>query len=107
MPTAARFVVWLPEGASSVSVSVPLTAPAAAGVKTMTRLQEDAAASVEPQLLDAIWKPALIAMLEMCSARPPLLVSVSVCAGELRPTPVAGKVSDAGLSDTPAGATPV
>src|SRR5215469_1764989 len=107
MPVPVRLVVWPPLGASSVSVSVPLAAPALVGEKTTTRLQLVDGASEEPQVEDAIMKPALRAVLARCSGRPPLLVSVSVCAGALRPTPVAGKLSDAGLSETPGGATPV
>src|SRR5580658_3102930 len=107
MPVPVRLVVWPPLGASSVRVSVPETAPAVVGEKTMTRLQLVVGASVELHVEDAIIKPGLSAVFARCSGRPPLLVSVSVCAGALRPTPVAGKLSDAGLSETPGGATPV
>src|SRR5580698_3823976 len=107
MPVTVRLVVWKPLGASSVRVSVPETAPSAVGEKTMTRLQLVVAASVEPHVEEAIIKPGRIAVFARCSGRPPLLVSVSVWAGALRPTPVAGKLSDLGLRDTPGGATPV
>src|ERR1700761_6697192 len=107
MPEAVRFVVWVPLGASSVRVSVPETEPAPVGEKTTVRVQLAPAARVVPQLLEAMRKPVLSARLEMCSARPPLLVRVRVCAGAERPTPVAAKVSEDGLSETPGGATPV
>jgi hypothetical protein len=39
---------------------------------------------------------------------PPLLVNVTVCAAEVTPTPVAGKlIVEKGERDTPGGATPV
>src|SRR5580658_7250392 len=107
MPVPVRLVVWPPLGASSVRVSVPETAPAMVGEKTTTRLQLAAGESVELHVEDAIMKSALRAVFARCSGRPPLLVSVSVCAGALRATPVPGKLSDAGLSETPGGATPV
>src|ERR1700743_3826498 len=99
MPVPVRLVVWPPLGASSVSVSVPVTAPAVVGEKTTTRLQLAAGSSAEPQVEEATMNPELSAVLVRCSGRPPLLVRVSVCAGALRPTPVAGKLSDAGLSE--------
>src|SRR5579875_900717 len=107
IPVPVRFVVWVPLGASSVSVSVPLTPPAVDGAKTTVSVQLALGATTEPQLLDASMKPALMAALATCSGRPPLLVSVSVCGGAVRPTPVAGKLSDVGVSDTPGGATPM
>jgi hypothetical protein len=90
----------------SVKVSVPFTGPAADGVKTSCSVQATLTASVAPHEFVAIVKPLLAVTLEIVSGRPPLLVSVSVCGVEVRPTPVARNVTVAGLNETPGGATP-
>jgi hypothetical protein len=94
------------EGALSVRVTVPLTVPEADGVNTTCSVQLLLTASVAPQVLVAMGKPLLAAMFEMTNGRPPLLVSVSVCGSEERPTPVTGNAMLKGVSETPGGATP-
>lgn len=49
----------------------------------------------------------MMAVLLSVSAEPPLLLSVSVCGSAVSPTPVAGNVSDTGVSETPGGAMPM
>ena len=83
MPRSVRSVSYT-HLALSVSVSVPLAAPAALGTKTMASVQEAFAGSVAAQVLATIVKPGLMAMVEMASGRPPLLVRASVCAMEIR-----------------------
>lgn len=64
----------LPE-ASSVMVSVPVSAPPSVGVKLTLIVQEALAATLLPQLL--VWaKSPLMAMLVMVSAAVPVLLSV-------------------------------
>ena len=107
MAVPVRFAVCVPLGALSVSVSVPVRGPALVGANTIDKVQAAFTASVAAQVLVTMLNAGLMLMPEMLSVRPPLLVSVSVCASELRPTPVAAKLSALGLSETPGGATPM
>lgn len=105
-PVPEIVVVCVADGALSVKVSVPFAGPAAVGVNTSCNVQFVFTASVAPQELVAIVKPPLAATPATASGRPPLLVSVSVCGKDVSPTPVAGNVTVAGLSETPGGAAP-
>ena len=107
MPVPLSAAVCVPLGALSVSVSAPVMLPAEEGLKTSCSVHAALTASVEPQVLVAITKPALAVMLEIVSGSPPLLVSVSVCGVDVRPTPTLPKAIEAGLRETPGGATPV
>ncbi len=73
----------------------------------MVRLQAVLTARVVVQELSAMAKPGLTATLEMVSGRPPLLVRVRVCASAVSPTPVGGKLSETGVSETPGPAMPM
>jgi len=77
-------------------VSEPLTPPVAVGANTMLTPHERPAASVPPQVLELTTNSTLVVMPERVSGRPPVLVSVTTCAGLLLPVVVYGKVSDAG-----------
>ncbi len=105
-PVPESVAVCVVEGALSVKVSVPFTGPATDGVKTICNAQLLLTAIVVPHEFVAMVKPLLATTLEMVSGRPPLLVSVSVCGCDVRPTPVAVNVTVAGLNETPGGATP-
>jgi hypothetical protein len=107
MPMPESMAAWVPEGALSVRVRVPDSGPAAVGANSIVIAQAAFAARVVVQALEAMVKPALAVIAEIVSGRPPLLVRVSVCGWVVRPTPVAAKLSDAGLSETPGGAMPV
>ena len=80
---------------------MPAIGPGAVGAKTIVRLQAALAARVVVQELSAIANPGLTATFETVSGTPPLLVRVSVCASAVSPTPVAGKLSETGVSETP------
>jgi len=106
-PVPERLVVCAPAGALSVKVSAPETGPAVVGAKTIVMLQAALTASVVPQVFAARLKPGVTARFVMVSGRPPLLVRTRVWASAVRPTPVAGKLSVIGLSDTPGPAMPM
>jgi hypothetical protein len=64
--------------------------------------------SAQVLLPGAMAKSPLTAMVSIESGVPPLLVRVTVCGEEPRPTPVAGKlIPKRGESETPGGAMPV
>src|SRR5277367_4926557 len=91
-------------------VRTPERGPPADGMKTTCMVQAVFTARVAPQLLlpGTMEKSPVSAVLCKRSGTPPLFVSVTVCAAEVRPTPVFGKVTvENGASDTPGGATPV
>ena len=96
--------------ALSVKVTLPVRDPGAVGVNAISTVHAPPAAKLPPQvLLPATGaKSPVTAMLWISSGIPPLLVSVTVCAAAVSPTPVAANViADTGDSDTPAGATPI
>jgi hypothetical protein len=94
----------------SVTETVPLNAPAAAGWNATVKVQVAAAASVLPQLLvgivkeDALLPPTAIEV--MPSGADPVFFKVTVCGADVAPTAVLGKLSLAGVNVT-AGAVPV
>ena len=92
--------------ALSISVNVPLNCPAAVGANATCSVQAAATASVAPQLFAAILKFEDTTVLVSVSTDPPLFVSVTACAADTSPFPVAANASDAGLNETPAPATP-
>ena len=107
MPRPERLTVCVDGEALSVTVSVPVRGPAAVGAKAIWRVQEALTASVVPQVFAVIVKFVEMAVFESVSGSPPLLVSVTVCAAELCPTPVAPNATvPSGASDTPGAAVP-
>jgi uncharacterized protein with PhoU and TrkA domain len=78
IPIPERLTTWIAVVALSVIVRVPLTGPAAEEVKTIESVHAALTANVELQALAAMRNPVDAEMLEIFSARPPLLVSVSV-----------------------------
>jgi hypothetical protein len=94
----------------SVIVTVPDRTPPAVGVNTICIVHAEPTASVDPHefVPAAIAKSPVTAMFWIVRGIPPLLVSVTVCAVALVPTPVAANgIIDTGETDTPAGAMPV
>ena len=77
-PMPASEVVCVLEGALSAKVIVPAMGPGVDGEKTICKAQAVLMASDAPQVLVAMLKPVVMAMLVRVSGRPPLLVSVSV-----------------------------
>ena len=70
-------------------------------------MQAAPTASEVAQVVVAIVKFGESVVLKRVSGRPPLLVRVTVCDGEASETPVLGKLTAKGESETPGGATPV
>ncbi len=95
--------------ALSTTVKLPVSAPAVAGENVTAKVHAEPAASALPHVFvpETITKFPLTVKLAIDNATPPLLVSVTVCAAALSPTPVAANPTvPTGDSDTPAGATP-
>src|SRR5262249_36992653 len=108
LPTRER--LWGELGALSVTVSVPARGPPAVGAKATCMVQAALTATVPAQELlpGTITKSPAITMLCTSSGTPPLFVKVTVCAADVIPTPVEGKVTvEKGARDTPGGATPM
>jgi hypothetical protein len=96
--------------AESVTLKLPFRAPATVGANTTCAVHAAPAASEPPHVFvpESITKSPVTPILWIASATPPLLVSVTVCAAVVSPTPVAANPSvPTGDNDTPAGATPV
>ena len=72
--------------ASSVKVRVPVKFTLAVGVNVTPTLQLPPAATLDPQVLDAMAKPALTAMLEKFSCTLARFVTVTVLAVLVLPT---------------------
>ena len=77
-------------------VRLPVSWPAAVGTNSICAVQDAAAARVEPQVLEAIWKSLEAVRAKLDSVTDPLFVSVMVCAALVTPTPVVANVIDAG-----------
>lgn len=91
--------------ASSVKVSVPDTAPVAAGENVTPTAQEALAARLAPQVLLAIANPALVAMPEMLRATFSRLVTLTVLTVLVFPTTTVPKLRL--LDENVTGALPV
>jgi hypothetical protein len=89
-------------GASLVSVSVPLRAPIAVGVKVTVIVHVAFTAMLAVQPVLVCEKSPAIAMLEIVSAALPLFVTVTVWVALDVPTSVLLKVSEVTESDNPA-----
>jgi hypothetical protein len=91
-------------------VSVPDRGPPTVGTNAICRVHAELTATLLPQLLlpCTIAKSPATAMLCTRIGAPPLFVRVTVCAGDVNPTPVAGNVTvEKGDRETPGGAIPV
>jgi hypothetical protein len=87
VPVPVKLTVWVLPVASlllSVTVNVPVRAPAAVGLKVTLMVQEPPAVTLLPQLL-ASEKSPLMATLATASAAPPVLLRVTVCAALVVP----------------------
>ena len=96
--------------ALSCTLNEPVRPPATVGVKTTCTMHAFPTPRVVPQLFPPVAMPKspATATPSMVSTALPLLVNVTVCGVEARPTPIAPNVSAlAGDKDTPAGATPM
>jgi hypothetical protein len=91
-----------------VMVSVPLRAPAAAGVKVTLNVQPlPALTKVQFDPLTPN-SPLLLLTIELTvTAAPPVLLTVTVCGALVVPTVVAGIVTLDGIDSCPAGGTVV
>ena len=85
----------------------PVRRPPLVGAKKRVRSHAEATASVAPQVDEAMMKSPLMEVLWIESGTPPLFVSTRSVVGEFRPTPMGPKLTEEGLSDTPAGASPL
>ena len=88
-------------------LSDPVRDPGAAGAKNITMVQAWPTFSVTPQVLEAIAKSPFTVGGVNVSGTPPLLVTVTVCGAEFRPTPVVAKEIVPGVTEIPGGAMPV
>jgi hypothetical protein len=93
--------------ALSVKVRVPLTLPIADGVNLTPTVQAAPAASPTRQLLPAIVKPALAAMLEKLRATVWRFVTVTVFAAVVSPTATVPKLRAVDENETAAVPVPV
>jgi hypothetical protein len=107
-PVPLRVSVTLPPAMFVAgTVSVPLCAPVADGLKVMAMVQVLPEASVAPQVVEEILYSAETDGVPSCVATPPPAVTVTVCAGDAAPTTVEGKLSGLGESASVGGAAPV
>jgi hypothetical protein len=109
-PTPCSGIVCGDPAASSATEIDPVAAPAAVGAKTTWKVQAPPAATLAPQVFELAGreKSPLAVTPPSSSGDPPSFESVTVCALEVRLTPVAGKINPApGESDTPGGARPL
>lgn len=109
-PLPVRESTWGELAALSVTVSAPERGPPTVGAKAICIVQAVLTATIAPQVLlpGVMTKSPLIPMLWTVRGTPPLFVSVTVCAADVMPTPVAAKVTvEKGDRDTPGGAIPM
>jgi len=104
LPVPLRLTVCGLFAALSAKVSVPVAVPVAVGVNVTPTLQLAPAATLVPQVLRAIPKGPLTAMLESASDPLWLLVRVTDLAELVEPTAVVLKPRDA--ADSVTGALP-
>jgi hypothetical protein len=87
VPVPVKLTVWVLPAAPlllSVTVNVPVRAPAAVGVKVTLMVQESPTATLLPQLL--VWeKSPVMETLATASAALPVLLRVTVCAALVVP----------------------
>ena len=105
LPVPLRLTVCGLFAAASVKVSVPVAAPVAAGVKVTPTVQVAPAATLLPQVLLAIVKWAVAAMLVKLSAVVSWLVRVTVLDELVLPTTTVPKLKL--LADRVTGCVPV
>src|SRR5271165_2446607 len=103
-PVPARATVCV--RSKSETVRVPVCPPAWLGAKKTENAQLACPVSCVPQLLDA-WNAPLAETAIEVSGRSPLLVKLTVCAGESCPTTVPGKLSAVAPSASVGSAAPV
>jgi hypothetical protein len=105
-PVPDKATVFGESEALSVTVSVPLAAPAAVGRKNTLIVQLEAAARLRLQLLVAVNGPLAAVAIEVRAA-PPLLVSDTVSTAESWSRTVPGKVSDVAESVSVVAVSPL
>ena len=85
VPVPLRATVWVPPGALSLTVSVPLALPVAVGAKVTLMVHELPTANEAPHVL-VIGKGPDVLMVVTVNAEPPVLVSVAVLGALMEPT---------------------
>jgi hypothetical protein len=91
----------------SVTVRIPVAAPACLGVKSSVTAQPVFAASVLPQLLPVRTNGALTAIDVIVSELPPVFCTLKLCVADAVPTACVPKLALAGVSVTLAVASPL
>src|SRR5271166_1163247 len=105
LPLPVRVTIWGLLRASSLNVSVPVAAPAAAGENVTPTVQPAPPAMLVPQVLLDTAKPALVAMPEKLSETFWRFLRVTVLAALVFPTATVPKLKEP--EDSVTGALPL